>query len=107
MSETVIKEIEDQLKARQSALLERLSKVTRDVTSEHSADWSEQAQERQNDEVLDAIGNEAKEELNMVGIALERLAKGEYGSCSKCGADINPDRLKAIPYTSLCINCAS
>ena len=107
MSQPDIQQIEAQLKARQSDLLERLAKVKRDVTAEHSADWSEQAQERQNDEVLEAIGNESRDELNKVSLALERIARSEYDTCSQCGDDISIDRLKAVPYTSLCIKCAS
>ena len=107
MTQAVINEIETKLKARQQDLLVRLEKVKSDVTSAHSSDWAEQAQERQNDEVLEAIGNESREELNKVSLALERIAKGEYTTCSQCGEDIAIDRLKAVPYTSLCIRCAS
>lgn len=107
MNQSVIREIEAQLKSRQAELLVRLEKVKSDVTSGHSADWSEQAQERQNDEVIEAIGNESREELNKVGLALERIAKGDYAVCNHCGGDIAIARLKAVPYTSLCIECAS
>lgn len=104
---TIIKEIESHLKARQSELLVRLEAVKKDVTAAHSADWSEQAQERQNDEVIQAIGNESRDELNKVSLALERIASGDYTTCTRCGDDIAIDRLKAVPYTSLCFRCAS
>jgi RNA polymerase-binding transcription factor len=107
MTLAAISEIREQLEQRKSELLSRLESVKRDVTSEHSADWSEQAQERQNDEVIQAIGNESREELNKVSIALERIASDEYDTCSQCGGDIALERLKAVPYTSLCIECAS
>jgi RNA polymerase-binding protein DksA len=107
MDRIQIKNIEAQLQSRQRELLVRLEKVKKDVTAEHSPDWSEQAQERQNDEVIQAIGNESREELNQVGLALERITNNEYTTCSQCGGDINIDRLKAVPYTSLCIQCAN
>ena len=107
MNQSVIADIAAELEARRDELLARLEKVKSDVTSQHSADWSEQAQERQNDEVIEAIGNESREELNKVSLALERIASDEYTTCSRCGGDINIDRLKAVPYTSLCIDCAS
>ena len=106
MTRPDLNEISTRLKTRQSDLLERLAKVKKDVTAEHSADWSEQAQERQNDEVLEAIGNESREELNLVSLALERIARDEYDLCSLCGNNIASARLQAVPYTSLCINCA-
>jgi RNA polymerase-binding protein DksA len=107
MTQAAIKEIEAQLKARKDDLLHRLERVKKDVTAEHSADWSEQAQERQNDEVIEAIGNESRDELNKVSLALERIASGEYSTCGRCGEEIALERLKAVPYTSLCIRCAS
>ncbi len=106
MNQAVIEQIEAKLRERKNALLARIAEVKQDLRSEHSADWSEQAQERQNDEVLDAIGNESRQELNDVSLALERIADGEYTICAECGDDINIERLKAVPYTNLCIKCA-
>ena len=107
MNASAIRDIESKLRSRRDQLLERLANVKKDVTSEHSADWSEQAQERQNDEVLDALGNESRRELQQVSVALERIAAGEYQTCNRCGNTIRLERLQAIPYTSLCIDCAN
>lgn len=38
--------------------------------------------------------------------ALERLGKGDYGLCESCRQPIHPERLEALPGTSLCIECA-
>ncbi len=40
-----------------------------------------------------------------VEAALELLELDEYGICQECGAVINPNRLEAIPWTTLCIYC--
>ena len=37
--------------------------------------------------------------------ALRRMDHGEYGSCVRCGEDINRKRLMAVPWTTLCIGC--
>lgn len=37
--------------------------------------------------------------------ALKRLEEGEYGKCAFCGEDIGEERLKAVPYARLCIEC--
>lgn len=37
--------------------------------------------------------------------ALERLDRGEYGTCQECGALIGLERLEAIPYTAFCVGC--
>ncbi|CAM3669084.1 TraR/DksA family transcriptional regulator [Parendozoicomonas haliclonae] len=94
------------LLSRQVELQQRLDNLKKDATKKASADWSEQAQERENDEVVDALGNEAVHELHMIGKALERMDEGEYGSCTACGGDIPPARLEVMPYADLCVACA-
>ncbi len=37
--------------------------------------------------------------------ALERIESGTYGKCESCGGQIGLERLKALPYTRLCIAC--
>jgi DnaK suppressor protein len=44
--------------------------------------------------------------LVQVTEALERFDEGTFGVCANCGQSIDPARLKAIPYTGLCIHCA-
>ena len=36
-----------------------------------------------------------------------RLARGEYGRCGDCGADIPFDRLKVEPWAERCVPCAT
>lgn len=98
--------IKNSLEERREVLMQRISRVKTGMTAEHSADWSEQAQERQNDEVLEAIGNESQGELTQINRALERIESDDYTSCSNCGKDIALKRLEAVPYTHFCINCA-
>lgn len=98
--------IKKSLESRRDVLMQRISRVKTGMTAEHSPDWSEQAQERQNDEVLEAIGNESRNELTQINQALERMESGDYTRCSNCGEDISLKRLEAVPYTHLCINCA-
>ena len=37
--------------------------------------------------------------------AIQRIDDGEYGICTSCEEDISVPRLKAVPWTSLCIRC--
>ncbi len=37
--------------------------------------------------------------------AIERLDSGRYGVCERCGKEINPRRLEALPYVTLCLDC--
>lgn len=92
-----------QLKTELSGRLERLSV---DRSKSHSSDSTEQAVERENDEVIDQLENDTRTELLHVQQAIQRIEAGSYGICAKCGKAISPARLQAIPYSTLCINCA-
>jgi RNA polymerase-binding transcription factor DksA len=48
-----------------------------------------------------------EEALVQIEGALERIEEGTYGSCVECDAKIAKARLNAIPYTPVCIKCAS
>lgn len=88
-------------------LNERLARLKDNLTSGHSADSQEQAQELENAEVVDALGNEVRFELTQIAKALDKISNGTYGSCGDCGTTIPVARLRAYPFTNLCIECAT
>ena len=94
------------LELRLAALQARLASIKKDVTREHSGDSAEQAQERENDEVVDAIGNETAQSIRGVTAALERIADGSYGFCEDCGQTIGQARLQVVPEATCCVKCA-
>jgi len=97
----------DKLMALKAEVTKRMKSIDRDIRHEDmSADWSEQATERENDEVLQSLGNAADEELAMIKAALQRIEDGNYFFCSNCGDDIPEARLQLLPYSSLCVSCA-
>ena len=53
---------------------------------------------------LGLMENES-EEIKEIDEALERIQDGTYGLCENCQKKIPKDRLKAIAYTRLCVNC--
>lgn len=85
----------------------RLTEIKKDMGKSHSADSEEQAAERENDEVLEAIDQETQSSIREVRSALARIKDGTYGICTGCGKAINPERLEALPETSLCVSCAA
>ena len=85
----------------------RIDSIDRDIRHEGmSADWSEQASERENDEVLESLGNSSELELSMIKFALLRIENGNYFHCDQCGGEIPPARLELLPFTAHCVNCA-
>jgi DnaK suppressor protein len=45
------------------------------------------------------------ERLREVEDTLDRLEEGTYGLCEECGAAINLERLKILPFTTYCVQC--
>lgn len=43
--------------------------------------------------------------LKEINDALVRMDNGKYGKCEFCGKDIDVERLGALPYTRLCMDC--
>jgi RNA polymerase-binding transcription factor DksA len=84
----------------------RANAIRHDLARTHSADSAEQAQQRQNDEVLEALLAEAELAQRQVAHAQVRLAEGMYGQCLRCGLPIAPARLRAMPAAEFCLACA-
>jgi DnaK suppressor protein len=52
-----------------------------------------------------ALHQNAKQLLAQVTDALGRFDQGTYGICEQCMEDIDPARLEALPYATLCLRC--
>ncbi len=102
-----LKQTEATLRETLAQLEERMASLSKDMGKSHSADSSEQAIERENDEVLEGIGKETHSAIQDIRAALVRIEEGSYGSCSECGEAINPERLEVLPEAVLCLSCAS
>ena len=68
----------------------------------HMADDATEAFEQAKDL---AIRRNAERLLDQVSHALERLKAGTYGMCETCHDRIDPARLEALPYATLCLRC--
>ena len=95
------------LMALKDDVTQRVNAIDKDIRHEElSSNWTEQATERENDEVLESLGNASQQELMMIDSALKRIDSGDYFSCSVCGEDIPSARLELLPFTTHCVNCA-
>jgi RNA polymerase-binding transcription factor DksA len=95
-----------QLKDRLSELDTRLHEIEEELMTHQSKDWEELATEREQDEMLTALGDEGKQEIRGIFAALQRMNDGEYGYCVTCGTRISDERLDVLPATPFCRNCA-
>jgi RNA polymerase-binding transcription factor DksA len=71
---------------------------------EHDPEGATIAFERAQIETLIEV---AREHLDEIDDALERVRTGAYGTCEDCGQPIAAARLEARPYATTCISCAS
>lgn len=102
--------IKEALTATRSELLDRMRRLDKDVRHREEPlpqDFAEQAVALENQEVLEALDEDARVELRQIERALQRLEEGVYGECATCGEAIAPERQRAIAWATLCIDCAS
>ena len=52
-----------------------------------------------------ALEQRLKGQLQEVERALQKFDEGTYGKCDNCGRAIDPARLEALPYATLCMAC--
>lgn len=55
--------------------------------------------------MIEAIGSQDLKRLRAIDNAVTRIQQGKYGLCMKCGKKIPLERLTAIPYAVMCIDC--
>lgn len=54
---------------------------------------------------IEALGAQDLRRLRLIDSALSRIQTGRYGLCMKCGKKIPTERLEAIPYALMCVEC--
>ncbi len=99
-------EIKKMLLDKKHELESRLDRIAAHAGEPLDKDSEERAIQLENEEVLEGLSVEGKQELAQVNSALERLEKGTYGQCAKCREPIPLARLKAMPFAVTCMNCA-
>jgi RNA polymerase-binding transcription factor DksA len=71
---------------------------------EESGEGDTIAVERERDLALSAQASAAVEEIDL---AVQKIHDGTYGVCEQCGSAIPKERLRALPYAALCVQCKS
>lgn len=73
-----------------------------DYDDHHPADAATETYERTKDYAID---ENFRDILEKISDALRKIDDGTYGVCDRCSNPIHADRLKAIPYATLCVTC--
>lgn len=105
------------LKQARETLLDRKSQVLRGIRDDLKEDREGQkddgrdtydvASEERDREINYLLSDRDRSKLVSIEQALERIEQGTYGMCESCEGEITPERLKAMPFTRLCVQCQS
>ena len=68
----------------------------------HLADTATETYDRELDYTLEENSGHVLAEIDA---ALKRIEEGTYGTCTNCGKEIPVERLEALPWATLCIDC--
>ena len=53
----------------------------------------------------DSLEVNAEQIVQEIDLAVARIDAGTYGTCARCGKEIPEERLEAVPYATLCVEC--
>jgi RNA polymerase-binding transcription factor DksA len=110
------KKFEERLLAEKAELESELSEIAKKDPSKKggweatagdmdidSADENEVADKFEETEENAGIATKLEDQLTEVNAALDRIAKGTFGTCEKCGKPIEKERLEANPSSRISI----
>ena len=104
----ILKRKEELLDGLQHSLEDTLKKSPREASGDisgyafHMADIATDTYDREFS--FDLASNE-RELLYEIDESLKKIQEGNFGICEECKSAISKTRLKAIPYTRLCLKC--
>lgn len=99
-------EVGNRLVAKQTELKRRIAGTESTERREVAEGQNDNAHSWEVSDIRDDMDSQAASELDQVNRALARLNAGEYGLCMDCEEPIAEARLNALPYATLCIQCA-
>jgi DnaK suppressor protein len=98
----VLETIEYLHKENPGTLVEGTGELVSGSADQHMADTATETVDREIDYTLEEHDERL---LQAIDAALVRIDAGTYGICVNCGRPIAPERLEAMPWATLCINC--
>lgn len=73
-------------------------------SDDHLAEYASIVYDHEN---ILTVENILKDILGQIELALRRIDNGTYGVCEICKKPIGEERLKVIPYATMCVRCKS
>jgi RNA polymerase-binding transcription factor DksA len=102
-------ELAQALRRQRAALLKQFFGAETDlrwIAEDRESELEERAQEERAARVLAGLDDRSLREIAEIHGALQRMIGGTYGKCLDCGRAIPLPRLRAVPTTAFCVECA-
>lgn len=111
MKKATAKRLRGQLEEERERTLELLEDLTDERrqddwtgTLSQPGDLADAATTRSTQGDVDSLIGTARQRLEHIEAALDRVDEGTYGTCEVCGEPIGEARLEALPFTTVCID---
>ncbi|GAB1433230.1 RNA polymerase-binding protein DksA [Spirochaetota bacterium] len=109
MEKDFTQEMRESLTAMKQEIIEKLVTINAEfkaiVEEMDPKDFVDVASDDIDRKMIEAIGTQDLKRLRAIEAALLRIQQGRYGLCMKCSKRIPQERLQALPYAVLCIEC--
>ena len=111
MDKRFVKKMKESLEKLKKEILQKLAEdssefreMLEDLDPKDLVDIAADDVDRKN---LEAVSSQDVKRLKAIDAALSRIENDRYGLCAKCNKKIPQERLTAIPYALMCIDCKS
>jgi DnaK suppressor protein len=111
MEKSFIKRMKEKLLALKTEILQNLAAESEEfmelIHDKEPKDLADIASDDIDKKMLKTLEAQELKRLQLIDAALSRIQNDHYGKCLKCGKKIPEERIEAIPYAFLCIQCKS
>ena len=110
MNKKKLNQFRSQLKSIRFELLGDVKKSNQHVKESETgqiADISDHAARTYNWQLEGELDEQEWQKLKQVDVAIEKIAKGEFGVCTQCEDSIPEARLEVVLFTEFCTQCLS
>jgi DnaK suppressor protein len=108
MKENTLKKLELLLLNRRREIFKQVAhlEAEREELEQRFIEPIDAAQKEDLVRLVHKFNERGKEEIEEIELAIDKIESGSYGNCELCGKSIPIKRLKVLPATRLCRNCA-
>lgn len=109
MDDRFINEMEQLLRVQEAEIIKNLLSENESfqelISDTVPKDNVDQASGDMDSKVLDVVVRRELQKLAQIRNAIAKIKANHYGICIRCGNKIAQDRLRAIPYATVCMDC--